>query len=286
MKITATEVNDLRKSTGAGMMDCKKALVEASGDHEKAIEILRKKGQKVAANRAERESTEGLVLLKINEEKSEGVIISLNCETDFVAKNKEFINFVKEINIINNKISSSLEDLNESVMTNGKKVKENLVNLISKIGEKITIGRSKTIYKNNSYNYFYLHTIVEENLAKLGVIVSISTSKNDEKIKSFGKQLSMHIAALNPLAITSDEIEINLIKKEQELINEELKSSGKSADIIDKISKGKLMKFKEENSLISQSWVMDPKKKIQDILGEFDGYNLKILNFYRIKIGE
>ena len=278
------KVKKLRIATGAGFKDCNSALKDSKGDIEKSIEILRVKGISKASKKMLRIAKEGLVAIYNDENKSS--IIEVNCETDFVAKNKEFINFVKEINIINNKISSSLEDLNESVMTNGKKVKENLVNLISKIGEKITIGRSKTIYKNNSYNYFYLHTIVEENLAKLGVIVSISTSKNDEKIKSFGKQLSMHIAALNPLAITSDEIEINLIRKEQELINEELKSSGKSADIIDKISKGKLMKFKEENSLISQSWVMDPKKKIQDILGEFDGYNLKILNFYRIKIGE
>tara|TARA_B100001027_G_C16245565_1_gene321673 strand:- start:40 stop:777 length:738 start_codon:yes stop_codon:yes gene_type:complete len=238
------KVKKLRIATGAGFKDCNSALKESKGDIEKSIEILRVKGISKASKKMLRIAKEGLVAIYNDENKSS--IIEVNCETDFVAKNKEFINFVKEINIINNKISSSLEDLNESVMTNGKKVKENLVNLISKIGEKITIGRSKTIYKNNSYNYFYLHTIVEENLAKLGVIVSISTSKNDEKIKSFGKQLSMHIAALNPLAITSDEIEINLIKKEQELINEELKSSGKSADIIDKISKGKLMKFKEE----------------------------------------
>ena len=157
---------------------------------------------------------------------------------------------------------------------------------IAKIGEKITIGQTKTISNSSSINYQYLHTIVKDNLAKLAVVVSLETKENSEAVKTFGKQLSMHIAASNPLALESSLIEKTIIDKEQELVTEELKNSGKPEEIAKKISLGKMNKFKEENSLLSQAWVMEPKKKVQDIVKELSIADLKIKEFYRIKIGE
>ena len=286
MKITASDVNKLRQSTGAGMMDCKKALEESNGDFDKAIEILRKKGQKVAANRADRESSEGVVLAKVNSDNTSGVIISLNCETDFVAKNDDFTTFVKELSELNNEQSSNVEILKSTTMKNGDTVENNLVALIAKIGEKITIGKVKTLHNSGSINCQYLHTVVQDNLAKLVVIVSLETTDKSDTVKNFGKQLSMHIAASNPLALDASLIDQAVIDKELELITEELKNSGKPEDIAKKISVGKMNKFKEENALMTQAWVMEPKKRVQEIIKELSITDLKIKEFYRIKIGE
>tara|TARA_A100000164_G_C21683405_1_gene665461 strand:- start:324 stop:839 length:516 start_codon:yes stop_codon:yes gene_type:complete len=171
-------------------------------------------------------------------------------------------------------------------MKNGSSVEDNLVALIAKIGEKITIGQTKTISNSSSINYQYLHTVVRDNLAKLAVIVSLETKENSETVKNFGKQLSMHIAASNPLALDSTLIDKSIIDKEQELITEELKNSGKPEDIAKKISEGKMNKFKEENALMTQAWVMEPKKKVKDVLKELAINDLKIKEFSRIKIGE
>ena len=171
-------------------------------------------------------------------------------------------------------------------MSNSKTVEENLVALIAKIGEKITIGKTSTIENSNSQNFIYQHSVIKDNVSKLGVVVSIETSEDNDQIKSFGKQLSMHIAASNPIALNSDEIKEDIIQKEQELIAEELKNSGKPEEIAKKISLGKINKFKEENSLMTQDWVMEPKKKVKDILTEINIPNLKIKEFTRIKIGE
>ena len=171
-------------------------------------------------------------------------------------------------------------------MQNGGTVNENLVALIAKIGEKITIGKTKTISNNSSTNYQYLHTVVKDNLAKLAVVVSLETKDESDTVKNFGKQLSMHIAASNPLALDSSLIDKDILDKEQELVNEELKNSGKSEDIAKKISIGKMNKFKEENSLLTQAWVMEPKKKVKDIIKELSINDLKIREFSRIKIGE
>ena len=171
-------------------------------------------------------------------------------------------------------------------MVNGKTVEENLVALIAKIGEKITIGKTSTIENSNSQNFIYQHSVIKDNVSKLGVVVSIETSEDSDQLKSFGKQLSMHIAASNPIALNSDEIKEDIIQKEQELIAEELKNSGKPEEIAKKISLGKINKFKEENSLMTQDWVMEPKKKVKDILTEINIPNLKIKEFTRIKIGE
>ena len=213
-------------------------------------------------------------------------VIEVNCETDFVAKNDDFIEFVKELSEINNEKNSNLEALKKANMKNGNSVEDNLVSLIAKIGEKITIGKTKTINNSESTNFQYLHTVVKDNLAKLAVIVSIETKDNSENVKTFGKQLSMHIAASNPLALESSLIDKSIIDKEQELITEELKNSGKPDDIAKKISLGKMKKFKEENALLTQAWVMEPKKKVQDILKELSISDLKIKEFVRFKIGE
>ena len=278
------KVKKLREATGAGFKDCNLAIKESNGDLDKAVEILRVKGISKASKKMSRDAKEGVVAISGDEKKTS--IIEVNCETDFVAKNDDFINFVKELSEINNQKDSNIDELKKSKMSNGNTVEDNLVALIAKIGEKITIGKTKTISNSSSINYQYLHTVVKENLAKLAVVVSLETKDNSEAVKTFGKQLSMHIAASNPLALESSLIDKSIIEKEQELVSEELKNSGKPEEIAKKISLGKMNKFKEENALLTQAWVMEPKKKVQDILKELAIGDLKIKEFSRIKIGE
>ena len=278
------KVKKLREATGAGFKDCNLAIKESKGDLDKAVEILRVKGISKASKKMSRDAKEGVVAVSGDEKKTS--IIEVNCETDFVAKNESFVSFVKEISEINNEKNSNIEELKKTKMKNGVTVEDNLVALIAKIGEKITIGKTKTISNSSSTNYQYLHTIVKDNLAKLAVVVSIETKDNSDIVKTFGKQLSMHIAASNPLALESNLIEKSIIEKEQELVTEELKNSGKPEEIAKKISLGKMNKFKEENALLTQAWVMEPKKKVQDILKELAVNDLKIREFSRIKIGE
>ena len=277
-------VKKLREATGAGFKDCNLAIKESKGDLDKAVEILRVKGISKASKKMSRDAKEGVVAISGDDKKTS--IIEVNCETDFVAKNDDFINFVKELSDINNQNDSNLDDLKKSKMKNNQSVQDNLVALIAKIGEKITIGKAKTISNSSSVNYQYLHTVVKDNLAKLAVVVSLETKDKSETVKTFGKQLSMHIAASNPLALESNLIDKSIIDKEQELVTEELKNSGKPEDIAKKISLGKMKKFKEENSLLTQAWVMEPKKKVQDVLKELAINDLKIREFSRIKIGE
>ena len=277
-------IKKLRLSTGAGFKDCSAALNESGGDLDKAVELLRVKGVAKASKKMSRQANEGVVALSGNENKTS--ILEVNCETDFVAKNDEFISFVKELSEINNSVDSNFDKLLKITMKNKKTVDENLVLMIAKMGEKITLGRSKTLKNNNSINYTYSHTIVKDNLSKLAVIVSLNNKEKFEKLDLFGKQLSMHIAASNPLAINSSDLKKEIIDKEQELINEELKNNGKSEEIAKKISLGKINKFKEENSLMTQNWVMEPKKKVKDIINELKIVDLRIKDFYRIKIGE
>ncbi len=278
------KVKQLRKSTGAGFKDCNLALNEAKGNLEKASEILRVKGIAKASKKMSRDAKEGVIVISGDVNKSS--LIEINCETDFVAKNDDFINFVKELSEINNACSSNIDNLKKSNMSDGKSVEDTLVSLIAKIGEKITIGKALTVKNQNSQNFTYQHSIIKDNVSKLGVIVSLETSEKNEKINTFGKHLSMHIAASNPLALNSNEIEDEILNKEQELISEELKNSGKPEEIVKKISLGKLNKFKEENSLMTQDWVMEPKKKVKDVLEEIGIPDLKIKEFTRIKIGE
>ena len=278
------KIKKLRQSTGAGFKDCNAALKEAEGDLEKAAEILRVKGITKASKKMSRDAKEGVIVVSGNQNKTS--LIEVNCETDFVAKNDDFIKFVKELSEINNQCSSNLEILNNSKMLNGKTVEENLVALIAKIGEKITIGKLRTVENSNAQNFVYQHSVIKDNVSKLGVVVSLETKEINDPIKTFGKQLSMHVAASNPLALNADEIKSDIIEKEQELISEELKNSGKPEEIAKKISLGKMNKFKEENSLMTQNWVMEPKKKVKDILSEINISDLKIKEFVRLKIGE
>ena len=278
------KVKKLREATGAGFKDCNLAIKESNGDLDKAIEILRIKGISKASKKMSREAKEGVVAISGDNKKTS--IIEVNCETDFVAKNENFINFVKELSDLNNEKNSNIEELKNSQMQNGKSVNDNLVALIAKIGEKITIGKTKTISNNSSINFQYLHTVVKDNLGKLAVVVSLETKDVSDTVKNFGKQLSMHIAASNPLALESNLIDKDILDKEQELVNEELKNSGKPDEIVKKIGLGKMNKFKEENALLTQAWVMEPKKKVKDIIKELSINDLKIREFSRIKIGE
>ena len=278
------KIKKLRQSTGAGFKDCNSALKESNGDLDKASEILRIRGVAKASKKMSRNANEGVVVISGDINKTS--LIEVNCETDFVAKNGEFLNFVKELSEINNNCSSNIEELNNSIMQNNKTVQDNFVDLISKIGEKITIGDLKTIENVNSKNYIYQHSVIVDNVSKLGVVVSLETSEKSEKLNSFGKQLSMHIAASNPLAVNSNEIKEEIINKEQELISEELKNSGKPDEIAKKISLGKINKFKEENGLMTQNWVMEPKKKVKEIISELNITDLKIKEFIRLKIGD
>jgi elongation factor Ts len=278
------KVKKLREATGAGFKDCNLAIKESGGDLDKAIEILRVKGISKASKKMSRDAKEGVVVVSGDENKTS--VIEVNCETDFVAKNDDFISFVKELSELNNQHNSNQDELKKAVMKNGQSVDDNLVALIAKIGEKITIGKSKTIENSSGINNHYLHTVVKDNVAKLAVLVSLDTNDKSDTVKAFGKQLSMHIAASNPLALESNLIDQAIIDKEQELVAEELKNSGKPEEIAKKISLGKMNKFKEENALLTQAWVMEPKKKVQDIVKELSISDLKIKEFFRIKIGE
>ena len=278
------KIKKLRQATGAGFKDCSSAIEESGGDLDKAAEILRIKGISKASKKMSRSANEGVIAVSGDEKKIS--LIEVNCETDFVAKNDDFINFVKELSEINNSLNSNLEKLNKSLMKNQKTVEENLVALISKIGEKITLGSNKTFSQNRAKNFNYLHSVVKDNLSKLAVVVAIETSNDSDQLKNFGKQLSMHIAASNPLALESENIDKDIIDKETLLISEELKNTGKPDEIIKKISIGKINKFKQDNALLSQPWVIEPKKKVQDVIKELSIPDLKIKEFYRLKIGE
>ena len=278
-------IKKLREITGVGFKDCKIAIEETNGDIEKSIELLRKKGIAKANKRMGRVAAEGLVC--IHEKDNNFSIIEINSETDFVAKNEEFIKFSEELSKIALEKSGKMEKILSTEMKNKKKVEENLLSLISKIGEKITIRRSAFIEKNKSLNFSYTHSPLKKNIGKLGVLLSLKTDNSNEEILNLGKQIAMHIAASSPIAIDKNDLNENLLKKEKEIIIEELKSTGKDSKIIEKISIGKLNKFVEENTLLNQNWIMEPKKKVKDIINEFSSKNkIEIKNFIRFKVGE
>jgi|TARA_B110000211_G_scaffold231366_1_gene292842 elongation factor Ts len=277
-------IKKLREMTGVGFKDCKLALDESKGDIDKSIEFLRKKGIAKASKKMSRTASEGLVLVKENN--GEIAIIEINSETDFVAKNKDFILFCKELLEIVFIAQGNLEKLNESKMNNGLLVKDNLVSLISKIGEKITIRRACFLDNKSGSNFFYVHSAIEKNIGKIISAVKIdgiSAGKNDD----IGTKISMHIAASNPLAVDKDGVKKEVIDKELEIIRAEIVNSGKPAEMAEKISKGKITKFINDNTLLNQVWIMDPKKKVSNILKEFKiDKELKILDFIRYKVGE
>ena len=263
------KVKQLREITGVGFRDCKNAIEETKGDIEKSIELLRKQGIAKASKRMERIAAEGLIC--ISEEDNNFSMIEINSETDFVAKNSEFINFVENVSKVALKKDGKMESILISEMINKKKVKDNLVELISKIGEKITLRRSAFVGKDKSINFSYIHGSIKKNIGKLGVLLSLETTKTKDKIADLGKHLAMQVAASSPLAIDENDLDVNILKKEKEIISEELKNTGKNTNIVDKIATGKLNKFIAENTLLNQEWIMEPKKKVRDIIKEVAG---------------
>ena len=279
------KVKKLRELTGVGFKDCKNAIDENNGDIDKSIEFLRKKGIAKANKKMERVAADGLVSISENQNKFS--IIELNSETDFVAKNNEFIKFVEDISKISLLRAGKMDDILKTEMENKKSVKDNLVSIIAKIGEKITIRRTDFIDSKNLVNFSYTHTEVKKNIGKIGVLISLETSIQKEKILNFGKQLAMHIAASAPLAIDKSELDQKIIEKEKEIITEELKNSGKDNKIIDKIAVGKLNKFISDNTLLNQEWIMEPKKKVKDIIKQNSPKEKIIIKkFVRFKVGE
>ena len=277
-------IKKLREMTGVGFKDCKLALDESNGDIERSIEFLRKKGIAKASKKMSRTATEGLAL--VNEQNGEISIIEINSETDFVAKNKDFINFCKELSSINFAKKANLDKINETKMANGSLVKDNLVNLIAKIGEKITIRRVNFFDNSKGSNYFYVHSAIEKNIGKIISVVKLEGIIKD-KNEEIGTKIAMHIAASNPLAIDKDDIDKTIVEKELEIIKAEIINSGKPVEIAEKISKGKISKFLNDNSLLNQVWIMDPKKKVSDILQENSpDKGIKILDFVKYKVGE
>ena len=282
---TLDKVKRLRELTGVGFKDCKNAIDETNGDIEKSIEFLRKKGIAKANKKMERVAADGLI--SICEEKNKFSIIEVNSETDFVAKNNEFIKFVEEISKLALLNSGKMNDILAARMENKKNVKDNLVSVISKIGEKISLRRSDCVESDKFMNFSYMHSAAKKNLGKIGVLLSLETKIKKEKLLDFGKQLAMHIAASSPLTIDKDTLDQNLLKKEKEIITEELKNSGKDNKIIDKIVLGKLNKFIADNTLLNQEWIMEPKKKVKDIIKEVAGKDhLIVKKFIRFKVGE
>ena len=279
------KVKKLRELTGVGFKDCKNAIDNCNGDIEKSIEFLRIKGIAKANKKLERIAADGLVC--ISEKENKFSIIEVNSETDFVAKNNEFIKFVEVVSKLALSNSGKMEDILISKMENKKNVKDNLVTLISKIGEKITLRRSDFIGTEEYLNFFYIHAAIKKNIGKIGVLVSLKTTKPKNELVELGKQLSMHIAALSPLALDKEDLDRTILNKEKEIISEELKNNGKDPKIIAKITEGKLNKFINDNTLLNQEWIIEPKKKVKEVLKEAGGKDkIEVKKFIRFKVGE
>ena len=279
------KIKQLREITGVGFKDCKNAIDETKGDIEKSIEFLRKKGIAKASKRMGRTAAEGLIC--ISERDNKISMIEINSETDFVAKNNEFINFAEETSQLALLKLGMFEDILNSEMKNKKIFKDNLVNLISKIGETVSLRRSAFIGGDKSFNFSYVHSSLKKNVGKLGVLLSLETTKSKKEIMILGKQLSMQIAATSPLSIDENDLDQNILKKEKEIIIEGLKNTGKDPKILEKIATGKLNKFIAENTLLNQDSIMEPKKKVKEIIKEIAGNDkINIKKFIRFKVGE
>ena len=273
MAITAKEVNELRKMTGAGMMDCKKALTEAEGDFDKAIELLRKKGQKVSASRQDRSTSEGVVFVKVNEAGNEGYAITLQCETDFVAKNEDFQGIGKRIaDTIGSSSANSVEDV-LNLDLGGQTVSDLLTENMGKIGEKLEIGSFAKVSGEKVIPYIHAGS-------KLGVLVALNGGSDPEMI---GKDLAMQIAAMNPLAIDRTGVDETLIQKEKEIGREQALAEGKPENIVDKIAEGKVNRFLKDNTLLGQSFVKDGSITVEKYLQ--DNGNAVVADFKRVSIG-
>ncbi|WP_372916746.1 translation elongation factor Ts [Salegentibacter sp.] len=273
-KITAAEVNKLRKATGAGMMDCKKALVETDGDFDKAIEVLRKKGQKVAAKRADRDSAEGAAIAKTNAENNKGVIISLNCETDFVAKNDDFVNLANDFADLALNYNSKDEFLKADYK--GITVEEKLTEQTGVIGEKIEIGAFKTLEAPFVGSYIHAGN-------KIAVITGLS--KNVEGAEEAAKNVSMQAAAMNPVALNEEGVDQSTVEKEIEIAKDQLRQEGKPEEMLDNIAKGKIKRFFKDNTLVNQAYIKDSKQSVSDYVKSVDS-SLEVVGFERVALGE
>lgn len=274
LTITSADVNKLRQQTGAGMMDCKKALMEANGDFEAAIDYLRKKGQKVAANRSDKEAKEGYVYARTTADGKRGALIMLNCETDFVAKNDDFIKFGESIlNVALEKNPKSVDDLKAQVL-NGKTITDLLFDQIGKIGEKIELSKyesleaAKVIVYNHPGN-------------KLSTVVGFNSPAINEQT---GKDVAMQVAAMSPVAVDKDDVDKTMLERELEIGREQARNEGKPEAMIEKIAQGKLNKFYSESTLLNQTFIKDEKKTIRQLLKEADP-NLTVTAFRRYKLG-
>ena len=287
MSFTPEDIKKLRNKTGAGMMDCKKALDETK-DIDKAIDWLRKKGINTAQKKSERSASDGLITIKI--EDNTGVILEINSETDFVAKNENFQDFCEiTSSLCAKKKIKSLDDLLDSTFeSSGNKVKDELTNLISKLGENIVIKRLKLLDDQNLKLQKYLHNSVSENSGKLGVLLSFSVREDNANVSELSKQICMHIAASEPKSIDIDSLDKSLVSKEKDIYKDQLKSSGKPDNIVEKIIEGKIKKFYEDVCLLEQPFVIDNKMKIKDVISEFNKNNsldLTIKNYFIFKLG-
>ncbi len=271
--ITAADVNKLRQQTGAGMMDCRKALVETDGDFEKAVDYLRKKGQKVAALRSDRETKEGVVIAKTTADGKAGVVVLLSCETDFVAKNDDFVKFaqsIADLALANN--VKTAEELNASPL-DGATVADKVNDQVAKIGEKITLSKFERVEGAGVTAYIHGNY-------RMGVLVGFSKAVSDE----VGKDIAMQIAAMNPIAVDADGVPAELIAREKEIAVEQIKAEGKPAEMAEKIAAGKINKFFKESTLLQQAFVKDANKSVADYLKSLDG-DLKVTTFKRVALG-
>ena len=271
--ITAAEVNKLRKATGAGMMDCKKALVEADGDFDKAIELLRKKGQKVAANRADRESTEGAVIAKVNGDNTKGVIVSLNCETDFVGKNDSFVNLANQLAELALSVSTKEELLAKDI--DGITVEDKLTEQTGVIGEKIEIGDFRTLEAPFVGSYIHAGN-------KIGVLTGLSAAAEGAEVVA--KDVAMQAAAMNPIALNEEGVNQDTIDKEIEIAKDQLRQEGKPEEMLENIAKGKIKRFFKDNTLVNQDFIKDGKQSVADYVKTL-GSEVKVVAFERVALG-
>jgi elongation factor Ts len=274
--ISAQDVNKLRQMTGAGMMDCKKALTEAEGDFEKAIEILRKKGQKVSASRSDKEAKEGSVFIKVSDDKKEAVLIALNCETDFVAKNEEFQNLGKLIAETAFKSKAATKEDLLSQQAGGLTINDKIVELVGKIGEKVEV--SEYVNMKGEAVVPYIHAG-----SKLGVLVSLK-GVNGKDVTDAGKDIGMQIAAMNPVAVDEKSVDKTVIEKELEIAKAQIIAEGKPENMVEKIAQGKLQKFYKESTLLHQAFVKDSSKTVAQYLDSVTK-GLTVAEFKRVTIG-
>ena len=286
-EITAATVKELRERTGAGMMDCKKALAEANGDMEAAIDWLRAKGLAAAAKKAGRTAAEGLVGVAV--EGTRGAVVEVNSETDFVAKNEIFQDFVRNVAQIALKNGSDVEALSAASYPTGGTVAETLTDNIAKIGENQSLRRATVVEVTDGVVVPYVHNQVVPGLGKIGVLVALEGAAPVETLTALGKQIAMHVAAANPLALNADELDAELVERERSIAMEKAKESGKPQNIVEKMVEGGLAKFRKDNALLSQLFVMDNKTPVADVVAHAAkeaGTDIVLKSFVRFQLGE